>query len=775
MSDQRVLALAGWIVKHPWWIVAGSLLLFVITASGVRQLEFTTDYRVFFGKKNPQLLAFEALQDTYTKNDTILFVVAPKDSEVFTRNNLMVVEWLTEQAWQIPYSIRVDSISNFQHTWAEGDEMVVEDLIIDAEFLSRGQIAEKKRIATSEPLLLNRLVSPTGHVTGVTVTLQLPGKNPLQEVPEAVNHARDIERRLHDAFDGIDLYISGMAPINFAFEEASKTDLKTLIPAMYLAIVLLMGCLTRDYSSTFSTLVLLTFSIMGAMGLAGWMGIKLTGPSATAPVIILTLAVADSVHFLSTVLQQVRSNGLTRIDAIKESLRLNFQPIVLTSVTTAIGFMTLNLGEVPPLADMGNIVCVGVLLALFYSVTLLPAMIRLLPVRTGGGAMLGSSAMALIGEMVIRYRRRLLLAMGAVMVVLLCMIPRNELNDVFVHYFDESFAVRRATDFLTENLSGTYYIHYSLGAGRSRGISDPEYLERVEAFADWYRRQPRVLHVNSITDIFKKLNQNLHADDPTWYRLPGTNELAAQYLLLYELSLPYGLDLNNQINIDKSATKLTVTVETLSSNEMLALEDRAQGWLEKNGLEAMRVAGSSSAIMFSHIGYRNIRAMLAAAVIALIIISALLVVALRSVKFGLVSLVPNLAPAGVAFGLWGIFHGEVGLALSVIASVTLGIIVDDTIHFLSKYLRALREQRCTAEEAVRYAFSNVGVALTFTTIILAVGFMILALSPFQVNAHMGLMTAITVILALIIDFLFLPPLLIVLEHRRMKRSMTNSS
>jgi len=762
MNDHRVLRLAEWITRYPWWVVVGSLLLFLVTFSGARNLQFTTDYRVFFGETNPQLIAFEALQQTYTKNDTILFVLAPNDGEVFSVNNLSAVEWLTDQAWQIPYSIRVDSVSNFQHTSAEGDDMLVEDLIIDADTMSLGQLAARKQIATAEPLLLDRLISPTGHVTGVNVTLQLPGKDPLKEVPEAVDRARDIKRQLQDTFPTIDVYITGMAPLNYAFEEAAKTDLKTLIPAMYLVILLLLGFLTRDFSSTFATLVLLTFSIFGAMGLAGWIGIKLTGPSATAPVIILTLGVADSVHFLSTMLQEIRAKGRNRADAIKESLRLNFQPIVLTSVTTAIGFLTLNMGEVPPLADMGNIVCFGVLLALIYSVTLLPAMMHLLPVRGGHSEIVGYRLIKKLGEIVVRRRRQLLPTMGILIIALVCMIPRNELNDVFVHYFDDSFEVRRATDFLTENLSGTYYIHYSLGSGRSQGISDPKYLELVDQFANWYRAQPRVLHVNSITDTFKKLNQNMHGDDPSWYRLPDASELAAQYLLLYEMSLPYGLDLNNQINIDKSATKLTVTVETLSSNEMLALEARAQGWLLENGLDEMQVAGSSSAIMFSHIGYRNIRAMLIAAVIALILISGLLIFALRSMRFGLISLVPNLAPAGVAFGLWGLFHGEVGLALSIIASVTLGIIVDDTIHFLSKYLRAVREHGCSPEQAVQYAFSNVGVALTFTTIVLAIGFMILALSPFQVNAQMGLMTAITVVLALVIDFLFLPPLLIAL-------------
>jgi predicted RND superfamily exporter protein len=167
--------------------------------------------------------------------------------------------------------------------------------------------------------------------------------------------------------------------------------------------------------------------------------------------------------------------------------------------------------------------------------------------------------------------------------------------------------------------------------------------------------------------------------------------------------------------------------------------------------------------MFAHIGYRNIRAMLGAAIIAMVLISLILIAALRSLKYGLLSLLPNLMPVGAAFGIWALVDGEVGLALSVVAGVTLGIVVDDTIHFMSKYLRALREQKLSPQAAVRYAFHSVGVALLVTTIVLAAGFFILALSHFKVNADMGIMTALTIIIALIIDFLFLPPLLMQFE------------
>jgi hypothetical protein len=280
----------------------------------------------------------------------------------------------------------------------------------------------------------------------------------------------------------------------------------------------------------------------------------------------------------------------------------------------------------------------------------------------------------------------------------------------------------------------------------------------VERFADWYRTHPAVLHVNSLTDIMKRLNKNLHGDDPAWYRLPDQRDMAAQYLLLYEMSLPYGLDLNNQIDVGKSATRLVVTVANISSNEMLALEDTAQDWLKRNA-PYMRSDGASPAVMFAHIGQRNIRSMLTGTTVALVLISLVLVIALRSLKIGLVSLIPNLAPAAMAFGLWGVLVGEVGLALSVVTGMTLGIVVDDTVHFLSKYLRARREQHLDSPDAVRYAFSTVGMALGVTSVVLIFGFLVLTLSPFRMNADMGLLTAVTIAFALAADFLFLPPLL----------------
>jgi hypothetical protein len=398
------------------------------------------------------------------------------------------------------------------------------------------------------------------------------------------------------------------------------------------------------------------------------------------------------------------------------------------------------------------------------SITALPALMMILPIKAKQQAQSELTLMNGLAEFVIANRKTLLVVMGLFAVTAIAFLPNNKLDDQFVEYFDTSVDFRNDTDFASENLSGIYTMQYSLQAKESGGISEPAFLKQAAQFAEWLRTQPEVMHVQSITDTFKRLNKNMHADDPAYYKLPESRDLAAQYLLLYELSLPYGLDLNDQIDIDKSQTRITITLQNLHTEEVLEIERRVSGWLTENtNLEF--IVGDPN-LMFAHIGKRNVSSMLVGTSLALILISFILVFALRSGRLGLISLAPNLIPAGMAFGFWGIAVGQVGMSLSVVAGMTLGIVVDDTVHFLSKYLRARRENNMDEIEAVRYAFNTVGVALWVTSFVLVAGFIILAQSHFSINSDMGAMAAITIGVALVMDFLFLPPLLMKLERKK---------
>ena len=458
-------------------------------------------------------------------------------------------------------------------------------------------------------------------------------------------------------------------------------------------------------------------------------------------------------------------SGQDKHTAIIEALRVNLSAIFLTSITTIIGFLTMNYSEVPLFRDLGNVLAIGVAAAWILSILFLPALMAILPVHVKSGKVRDGATMEHFGEFVIKRRNPILWTVTFLTVGLVAFIPRNELNDDFVKYFDKTVDFRNATDFMVANLTGVNQIQYSLGAGESGGVSNPEYLKKVDEFADWYRKQPGVMHVNAITDVMKRLGKNMHGDDPAWYRVPEARDLSAQYLLLYEMSLPFGLDLNDQINVDKSASRMIVTMGHATTKEILALESHAQRWLREHAPASMVNHGTGTTIMFAHIGDRNIRSMIGGNLISLVLTSLVIMVAIRSFKVGLISLIPNLVPIGMAFGLWGLFVGQIGLSLSVVTTMTFGIVVDDTIHFLSKYLQAKREMKLSAEDAVRYAFSTVGMAVWVTSLILVTGFLVLTLSSFELNSGMGMLAAITIALAAFAEFLLLAPLLIKLEEK----------
>ncbi len=762
------------------WLVIISLLAIVSAIGyGAKNIEFSSNYRVFFAEGNAQLEAFSNLQNIYNKSDNIIIVMSPKgengkigEGDVFSASFLNAVQNVTKAAWQLPWSTRVDSISNYQHSQGIEDELLIDDLVSEDRPLDADEIKRIKDITNADPLIHGRLIAHTGKVALVNVTIQTPELSE-EETPHLVKITREMVAQFRKDYPAIEFRLTGAVFLDNAFSEMAQKDMVSLVPIMFVILIVTLGLLLRSFSATLATLTIIILSIVSAMGLFGWLGWTLTPPSSAAPTIIMTMAIADCVHILVSMLHGMRS-GLEKNEAIKESVRINFMPVLVTSITTAFGFLSMNFSEVPPFRDLGNTVAMGVIAAWILSILFLPALMSFLPVTVEVNSDTQDKQdtfMLKLAENIINHRTFYLWGTVGLTVLMLGLSTRNQINDEFIRYFSTNTDFRQHTDFLAENMTGIYGMEYSLHSGTEQGISDPTYLRDVEKLTMWLRTLPQVEHVFSVTDIFKRLNKNMHSDNEAFYNIPQNKELASQYLLLYELSLPYGLDLNNQVTLDKSATKLTVTIQNTSSAKSIALENKINHWIDNNTqFDSYYVASPN--LMFSHIGERNVSSMIFGTLLALFFISLILIAALRSSRLGLISLAPNLIPAGIAFGVWGLFYGNLGMALGSAVGMTLGIVVDDTVHFLSKYQRARRELNKSAEDAVRYAFSTVGVALAVTTFVLIAGFMVLATSDFHMNTHIGLFTALTIAIALIVDFFFLPSLLIFVEGE--KKKPTNS-
>jgi len=423
----------------------------------------------------------------------------------------------------------------------------------------------------------------------------------------------------------------------------------------------------------------------------------------------------------------------------------------------------LNFSAVPILADLGNMTAVGVMLACLLSLTLLPALLLVFPFKARPKDAGRQHFFDKSGQWVTRHHRKILPFSIVILGASILFSANNELNDIAVKYFDDSSTFRQAVNVQEDTMGGMSNIDFVIYTGEDYGITEPGVLALTDKFAAWLKSQKEVHHVLSFSDTMKRLNMNMNEDDRSFYALPENRELASQYLLLYEMSLPYGLDLTNQLDINKSAVRVVAVLDNLGSREFAEFERRAKAWFSDNARDDLRLTAASPPLMFAHIGERNMRSMVWGTLLALVLISGLIVIALKSWRLGLVSLFTNLIPAGVGFGIWGMISGEINMALSVVLSMTMGIIVDDTVHFLAKYQSA-RHKGMNVKDGIHYAFTTVGLAMTTTTIVLAAGFGVLTLSSFLLNAHMGLLTVIIIIAALLIDLLFLPALLMWLDR-----------
>ncbi|AXT57514.1 RND family transporter [Aquimarina sp. AD1] len=757
---------AEFVIKFKWPVLIATLIL-AMGLGSQGNMEFDGDYHVFFSKSNPELEAFDALQEKYTKDDNVVIVLTPSNGDIFTRENLTAIEELTAQAWNTPYSSRVDAVTNFQYTSAQGDDLYVDDLSYESSNKTEAEIEVIKEKALKEPLLVNRILNETGTVTAINVTVRLPGEDSAKEIPEVTAFIRSTISDFKNKYPNFEIHSSGLVPLNTAFFESSMNDLM-LTMIMLIIVIITTFILTRNIYSTIATFVVVIFSIMSAVGFVGLAGIKLTPPSSVFPTMILTLAVADSIHILITMLQKMRKDGFSKKDALVESMRLNFMPVFITSLTTVIGFLTMNFGDVPPFWDLGNITAFGMTMAFLYSTTALPALMAILPIKVKTKEIATSEKISWytsLGHTVAKQPVRLTIISTIVIGILTFLATKNRFNDEFINYFDETVTFRTDTDYISENLTGIYNVEFSVGSGESGGINNPQYLNKLNEFENWLNEQPEVVHVNAFSEVARRVNRSMHGDDQNYYKIPKSREEAAQYLLLYELSLPFGLDLNNQINVDKSETRVTVTIENIKSADMIAFADRAETWLQNNTPKPMHAIGVSPTLMFSTLGFRQADSMFTGNIIALILISLVLMFALRNFKLGILSIIPNVTPVLVGFGFWALYKAQINTGMVIVFGMTLGIIVDDTVHFMSKFLRARRELGYDAKEAVIYAFETVGKALVTTTIVLLAGFAVLSTSSFALNSYMARITLIIISSALIIDFILLPSLLILTSKK----------
>ncbi len=775
----EIMKFETWLLKNGNLAILATLLIVTVTGYQLTNARINDDMRMFFGANNPHLQALESYEDTYVKNNFVILGLYSQEDSIFTQQNLQALRELTEKSWLLPNVLRADSISNFQFTSIndEGD-LLVQPLYGDASTLNIEDLKSIRDRVLNNPELAGRLVSEDGRLAAVSINLNVArgGEGAKQAAHEAIEAVDQLIQELEAKFPQIEIRYTGGIYADEALLSATIQDLTRLLPLVVLIMAALMLFFLKSAVGTFATMVVVSFSAISALGVSVFFGIELSPTSAAAPVVILTVGIADSVHILVTYFQGL-NRGLPKREAIQESLRVNHKPIFLTSLTTIIGFLSMNFNESPPFRDMGNIVALGVLFAYCYSIFFLPVLIQALPAKSGRDGMYRFRSIDLIESFVVRHHVGVFLALLAMIAGLGWSIQKIEFNDTFLEYMDESVEFRRNNDFFVQHLSGVEAIHYDIAnmTGEEGSINEPNYLHQLGALKNWFNQQPEVLHVESYADIMYRLNKTWHDEDDAYYIAPESRELAAQYLLMFEMSLPAGLGVENFVNVSRTGSRMSVALTNAKTDEILDLDRRALAWAKIHTPDLVVKNAVGESVLFAHEAKRNLQSMLNGVYIALVLISAVILVALRNVKLGVLSLIPNTVPIVMAFGMWALIVGELGMSGASVLVIALGIIVDDTVHFLTKYQRARKELNLPTAEAIRYSFQTVGVALLVTSVILVCGFSVLFESAFQPSKDLGLLIALCVGLALIATFLLLPCLLMFLDRQPVPTSDTDEA
>ena len=759
-----------------WAIFAVWAAFAVVAGLQLSGLGFSTDYTLFFGEGDPERMAFVAMEERFTQTDNVVFIVEPQGGgDVFRPDLLTLVQELEEASHDLPFARRVDALTSHRRMQVTEDTIGAQPLVEGpAAALTDDELATLRTRAMTDPILRGGLVAQDAGATGVVVTLDLPRQS-ASEVRDTASAARAIAADLGARHPEATITVSGLAMMNDAFMAVSIDDLLALVPLMYLGMIVLLAFMLRSRAAVAAIVVIVGLSTLAAAALAGALGYPLTPPSASAPTIVMTLAIADCVHLYSAA-RVARGQGLVGWDAIGHATLDTWRPILLTSVTTLVGFLALNFAEATPFQHLGNMTAAGIAVALLASLTLFPALLGAVAIRPQEGRERATAGRVVRAAVAASRHPRVVLGITAALTAV-CLGAMTQLrsNEDFVRYFAEDVPFRRDTEHMMEELTGIYALELTLDSGAPGGITEPAYLGQVSSLASWLREQPETRHVFAFSDLMRAIHQGLAEDGSEGSSgvsaeadLPESREMAAQSLLLYEMSLPAGQGIGDRVDHDRRRSRLTVTVGDLSSTEIRAFEDRVETWAAHH-VGDLAVDATSPVVIFAKLTGRNTMAMLRGNLLTLGAISLFLLLLLRRRRLGLVSLVPNLVPMVVAYGLWSLFIHELGIVAAIAGSVCLGIVVDDTIHFLSRYQRE-RDGGASVDAALVATLEAVGPALATTSVVLGFGFSVLTLSSFQMNVHLGALTTLVIALALGADLFLLPALLRVAESVGAERS-----
>ncbi|MDG2442133.1 MAG: MMPL family transporter [Luminiphilus sp.] len=753
--------LARTLVERRTLLAVLTIVVSVIVGWGVTKTSIDPRSDAILPEDDPYAAQVEAVEADFPRSRSALFTFIAPDGDIFNREALTAMEALHNRFGEVQSAVAVGSLVNYRLNAVDETLYGRQYLLPPLDSLSDADLAQVRDIALTDEDLVKTQLARDGDMA-LAIFKYRPSGEGLTERLEIARSVVALRDRLRGDYPNVEIYVLGNDLFELDSYNAQIKDRNNLAPLVALATTLLLWLCLNSLVYALCTLVVSFLGILLTIGTVGWSGFAFNQISNMGPLIVLTIAMAHGIHIISIYLQGLHE-GLTKLEALEQSLRLNLQPVTLATVTTAMGFLSLNYCSSAGIYGFGNAVAMGVVWAYLVTLTLLPALIMWVPTRRIPRPLGVRGMIRRVSDLVTQRGNALFWGLSVIIVICLAMLPLNKVDFDRFEFIDKDSDFHRVITALAEKIGNDQSLVYAIDSGQYYGIADPEFMLEVERFADWLEQQPDVSVVNSYVGMLKTLNEAENDNDPAWHILPNDNLQVIDYLVGYQLVQEIEPHLEPIFDPEYTTVRVVVGTSNLSNVQLLELNKRIEAWHADNINPDYRVLHGGNTILYARLNNTISKQLLEGFTVSFLLITLTMLVGLRSVRYGLISIAPNLLPPAVVFGVWGLFVGQLSPYILMLFSISIGLVVDDSVHVLSKYMAA-RKAGEKPDEAVRYSLDKAGSAITITTAALAMGTFILVFSNTYYYQNVALMLTPIIVVALLLDLLFLPPLLVKLDR-----------
>ena len=799
------------VVAQRHLVVAVTAISFAYFAWKAMAIGFVMTPEIWFRPTDPARIAYDKLHDYFGDDEFVIAVIEDKERGVFHNSAIEAIERLTREIEEAPYVNKIQSLTEFEWIHGSKDALIVDGLLRDAIDeggfpLKKDTIQHAKEVILADELAVSLLTNKAGTSAAIV------GR--VERVSDTFAHKIELSEHLIKVFDkeeatsGYHVYYAGSPIIDYAFFQYSLRDNQVLMPALYGLIFIVLFLVFRRLSGVFYPLVVVIYSSVAVVGMIVIIGSAIQTMTSMLPMLLIAVCIADSIHVVLNFYDRLRETR-DRLEAARQTVEDMFVPCFLTSLTTCIGFASITTSDMPPVNEYGALAAYGVAVAFVISIVSLPAVLTYgkLPadIRDATKPHKGHpgeegyndrtlKVLQALDRFVRKWPKAILVGTFALLGLALWGASNIRTETVAIEFFPKSSPIRKNTYAIEDQLGGSANIEIVLDSGEDDGVKDPEFLLKVRDIQNYLDTIPEVAKSTSVVDYVERLNRSLHAEREDFERIPvqadfqpggaemryrdevlteeekelaGTEEVSAkdyiaQILLLYTIQDPKE-DLTDIVDYPFRHARITARVPFMGQNRSVEITDGIENYIQTNYPELTHGV-TGLIVLYNNMGYYVNRTLQNSFIMAVLVITIIIGIALRSAKWALLSVIPNVFPVIWVLGIMGL----VGIALDVgtvlVAGITIGIAVDDCIHFLSRYVQARRRGE-SAHDSIQYVMRHSGRAIVFTSVILMGGFWMLVFAHFKPIAYLGLISGLTIAFALLADLITLPAILYLVDGK----------